>query len=976
MSETLPPKPWLCFRLLGGCEISLPDGAVHLETAKTRALLVYLALNPGPQARHTLMGLLWGELPEANARRNLRRALWNLRRQLAGPQLLPPLLADREMIRFNREVAYWSDVEAFETACASLDSASQPVGSDSNLEGLRAAVDLYQGEFLEGFHVGDALAFEEWAVTERERLRATALRALLHLVAGYAAQNETESALHGVRRLLALEPWLEEAHRWLMRLLARSGRRPEALAQYEACRQVLAEELGVEPAPETRALYDQIRAGALQIATSNLPAATTPFVGRARELAEIAELLANADCRLLSVTGLGGVGKTRLAREVAAQQMAAFAHGVHYVALGTLSTSERLAATLVQSLDIPLIGTADPELALLAYLREKEILLVLDGFEHLLEGTPLLTEILQVAPGTKLLVTSRERLNLRGEWVYPLGGLECAPKEHVGDLTCFDAVQLFLQTARRVHLGFQVREEQKSHLSRICALVAGLPLAIELVAGWVRVLSLDAIEAEITHHLDFVTTDARDRPERQRSIRAVFDHSWRRLSDQEKDGFRKLSVFCGSFCRQEAKQITGASLATLSALVDKSLLQRLPASRYQIHELLRQYALEQLALLPGEPAVTRNLHCQIYAALVIQHQLSSKPVPHHEIVRAIGADLENVLAAWRWAVGQRDLDAIASMCRGLADYFQLTSSFRDGEALFHETLDELGWPEAGELQPAASELWAWELLSVQAMFSLYLGRLSQARTALERCVVVFRHHGVGERVAHSQFFLGEIARFLGELHSAQEFYLQSLATYQRIDDQAAVGFCLNGLGIVASALNEAAQARSHFRESLAAFVEIRHEMGQAIVSINLAELLIGLGDHSVAREILDHGFVLCQALGHRWGMATCLRHLGDIARLEGRVEDAKEAYLESLGFLQEIGQLQTASTCLIKLGQVCTELGQYEEARQRLKKALVIASELRDEAQMMDTAASLASLQAAEGESDKASGSLSAARQC
>lgn len=966
MSETLPSKPWLRFRLFGGCEISLPDGPVHLETAKTRALLVYLVSNPGPQARHTLMGLLWGELPEAKARRNLRRALWNLRRQLAGPHLPSPLITDRETVCFNQEVAYWSDVAALETACSSLDSASQSLASISNLDGLHLAVELYQGEFLAGFYVGDALAFQEWALAERERLRVMVLQALQCLVEGYASQTKVEKALICARRLLALDPWREEAHCWLMRLLARSGQRAEALVQYEACRQVLAEELGVEPAQKTRALYEQIRAGAFHIPVSNLPVSTTPFVGRVRELAELAGLLGDADCRLLTLTGLGGAGKTRLAREVAAKQIAAFAHGVHYVALGALSTPERIAAALVQSLDIPLIDNIDPKLALLAYLREKEMLLVLDGFEHLLEGTPLLTEILQAAPGIKLLVTSRERLNLRGEWIYALAGLECAPEEHVGDLAAFDATQLFLQTARRVHLGFQVGERENVHLARICTVLAGLPLAIELAASWVRVLSPEAIAAEIMQHLDFLAADTRDRPERQRSLRAVFDHSWRRLSDQGREAFGKLSVFRGSFRPQEAKQIAGASLSTLSALVDKSLLQRLPSGRYQIHELLRQYAHEQLGQVPGELVGVRDLHCQVFAALVSQHHLASKPVPHQEIVRAIGADLENILTAWRWAVQRRNLEAIASMCRGLADYFQLTSSFRDGEALFREALEVLGWPEAGDVQPAASDLWAWELLSVQAMFSLYLGQLPQARADLARCVVVFSYYGVGERVAHCQFFLGEIARFLGKLHSAQEFYRQSLVAYQQIDDRAAVGFCLNGLGLVSSALGELAQARSHFQDGLTAFVETSHEMGQAIASINLADLLTRLGDHSAAGEILDRGFVLCQILGHRWGMATCLRHLGDIAKLEGRVNDAKAAYLESLGILQEIGQRQTAASCLIKLGQVCTELGQYIEARQHLKKALVITTELQDGSQMIDVALNLALLLAAEGERERA----------
>jgi DNA-binding SARP family transcriptional activator/predicted ATPase len=965
MSKEIPSQPWLRFHFLGGCEISLPDGPVHLETAKTRALLVYLALNPGPQPRHRLMGLLWAELPEANARRNLRRALWNLRHQLSSPALPPSILSDRETVCFNREVAHWSDVAAFETACSYLAPASpRPTPAFHRDQGRRAA-ELYSGEFLQGFYVGNAAAFEEWALAERERLRAMALRALQHLVAGHAARNETETALHYARRLLALEPWLEEAHAWLMRLLARSGRRAEALAQFEACKRVLAEELGVEPAQETQALYEQIRSGAFAIPASSLPAPTTPFVGRARELAEIAGLLSDPDCRLLTVTGLGGVGKTRLAREVAAQQIAAFVHGVHYVALSALGAAERLAAALAQSLDIPLVGTADPGAALLAYLREKQMLLVLDGFEHLLEGATLPAEILQAAPGVKILVTSRERLNLRGEWVCPLAGLECAPDGPVGDPASFDALRLFLQTARRVHLRFQVREGEDRHLARICNLVSGLPLAIELAAAWVRVLSLEEIAAESAQHLDFLATTTRDRPPRHRSIRAVFDHSWHLLSDKERDVFRKLSVFRGSFRAQEAGRVGGATLPILSALVDKSLLQRAASGRYQVHELLRQYAHDQLAQIPGEPALVRDLHCQVYAASVVHYHHALKRGPQHRIVMSFAADMEDILAAWRWAVQQRNLEAVAGMWRGLADYYQLRSSFREGETLFREALEALGWP-SDQARAGPGTLLSWELLSVQAMFALYLGRFPQARASLERCVALFARHGVAERVAHCQFFLGEIARFQGDHHAAGECYRQSLANYQQLGDRPAVGFCLNGLGLVSSALGELAPARSCFQASLAAFAETGHEMGQAIASINLADLLAKLGDHAAAREILDEGYTLCQKLGHRWGMAVCLRNLGDIARLEARTGDARAVYQQGLEILQGIGQRQASAGCLIKLGEVCTDLGDYTAARQHLHRALSITAELQDQAQMVAAAGALALLLAKEEDGEKA----------
>ena len=1004
VSQELPTEPWLRLRFLGGCEVSLPEGTAHLETAKTRALLIYLSLNPGPQSRHTLMGLLWGDLPEVNARRNLRRALWNLRHQLAAPRLPPLLISDRETVCFNREFPCWSDVETFEAACSEMEAASLSSLSHSRLAALGRAIDLYSGEFLQGFYVNDAPVFEEWVVGEREQLRARALQALERLVESHAARGEVEVALEYARRLLTLEPWREETHRWLMRLLARSGQRTAALAQYETCRRILAQELGVEPGPETAALEEQIRAGALGAPAANLPAATTPFVGRNKELAEIADLLGRADCRLLTVTGLGGVGKTRLALEVARRQAPSFAHGVRHVELGALNSPDRIPAAVAHALNVPLLGTADPQAALLAYLREKRILILLDGFEHLLAGAPLLSQVLRAAPGIKLLVTSRERLNLHGEWVYALEGLACPANEREPDLASWDAVELFLQTARRVHLGFQVREGEQAHLVRICRLVAGLPLAIEMAAAWVRILSLAEIAAEIAHRLDLLVTSLRDLPAHHRSIRAVFERSWQLLSPEQQKAFARLAVFRGSFRPTEAQQVTGASLAILSALVDKSLLQRLPSGRYQLHELLRQYAGEQLERENGMKEQARDQHCQTYAALLAPYKQARDEGTPMPILKLIGQETENIRAAWEWAVAGRNSQALEAMYAGLADYFHLGTAFQEGEALFCRALEDLGWEDGkppyqpatakdkklggggsmaarmrvrdavqttGEPGPLFSReeaegLLPWRLLSSQASFAVYLGRFAPARASLERCLAVFARHDALDEMAHCQFFLGEIARFTGDNTTAATFFDQSLTNYRRAGNRSAIGFCLNGLGVTSLALGDLDRARSYLQESLVAFEAIEHDMGTAVASINLAELLTQMGDYGAAKEILAESFARCQKLGHRWGMATCLLRRGDLAKREDRSEEAKAAYEEALGILQDIGQRQAAAGCLIRLGQVCTDLGEQRAAAHYLEQALALATKLEERAETVEVAAALAILLARLGRRAKA----------
>ena len=590
MSQEPTTDPWLHLRLLGSCEILLPEGPVHLETVKTRALLIYLVLNPGPQSRHKLTGLLWGDLPEARARRNLRHALWDLRRNLSSPTQ-PLLLTDRENVRFNPRLSYWCDVPRFQAACAQLEA--MPLLSMAELGSLRRAIELYRGDFLEGFFVADAPAFQEWALLEREHLRSLAIQAFQRLVRGYAARNQALAALDCAQRLLDLDPWREETHRWIMRLWAVLGQRDAAMEQYESCRRLLARTFGVEPSPETQRLLAQIRLGALSPPVSHLPGPATPFVDRTQELADLCALLGDPSCRLLTVTGLGGVGKSRLALEAAARQASSFLHGVCYVDLHALHEPQELPRALLRSLGLALAQGNDAQALLLAHLRERQTLLFLDGYEQRLAGAPFLAQILEAGPEIKLLVTSQERLHLQGEWVFHLDGLACPPTATGTDPTSFGAVQLFLQVARRACPGFQVGPEDWGHLVRICQLTGGHPLAIEMAAAWVRLLPLAEIEEQIACHLDFLASSLHDLPERHRSVQAIFDRSWDLLTAQEQDTLRQLSRHQGSFRLTEAAELTGVSLAVLSALVDKSLLQRTSAGRYRLPELLRQYIQER-----------------------------------------------------------------------------------------------------------------------------------------------------------------------------------------------------------------------------------------------------------------------------------------------------------------------------------------------------------------------------------------------
>lgn len=646
----------LTFRLLGKPHIDLNDQPLTgFISSKSQALLIYLAVTGRAHSRETLAGLLWGDMPEAQAAKNLRNVLSNLR-SLVGSHLF----ITREEVAFDGQSEHWLDTSEF-TAALSGDLAHKTLAT------LHNAVELYQGDFLEGFYVSEALTFEEWAAGRRSLLQGLIVQALHLLVVKHLEREEHAAGIDYANRLLAIEPWREETHRHLMILLARSGQRSAALAQYDLCRRALLDQLSIEPLPETTALYTRIRAAAAP-PPHNLPPQPTPFVGRTTELAEIARFFNNPHVQLLTLVGPGGIGKTRLALQAAARFIdpnrsieQPFPDGVFIVPLAGLEASElhasqlALIAAIADALRFSFQGPIPQQAQLLSQLHDKKLLLVLDNFEYLVSEADQLADILRFVPGLRLLVTSRVRLNLQEEWLIEVAGLPvplsaAEPSEIV---MTYGAVQLFVQQAQRAHAGFQPDAAELAGVTRICQLVEGGPLGIEIAANWVRVLSCHEIALEIEHNLDFLTTHLHNVPERHRSLRVVFDYSWNLMTPQEQTVFRQLTVFRGGFRREAAAQIAGTSLSMLAELVDKSLLRRAAPGRYEVHDLLRLYAEEKLQADPEEYEQVHHAHCRYYAELLVKHKSKLKGDDLSTALSILEQERENVRAAWNWAVSRR-----------------------------------------------------------------------------------------------------------------------------------------------------------------------------------------------------------------------------------------------------------------------------------------------------------------------------------
>ncbi len=678
MTHTM--KDPLQIRCLGQTKILLNGRSLSgLLLRKAQALLIYLALEPGRHERDTLAALLWSDLPADKARANLRTALSRLR-----PHLAAYLESDHRTVAFDPAPGVWLDVAQFERGAAGTATAAR-----------REALTLYQGDFLAQFPVRDALLFEEWALLRRERLRGLALDALGSLAESAVEAGDYAQAMADWQRLLALDPWREAAHRGLIRLLAATGDRAAALAQFERCRQLLLEELAVEPAPATVALYERVKVGELsaddgrgvalaevtrQTPSHNLPAETTPFVGRKAELAQIGEMLANPDCRLLTLFGPGGMGKTRLALQAARQAQTSFADGVFLARLEGFETADLLIPAIVDALGLSLSDKQLPQAQLLAYLQERQLLLVLDNFEHLMAAADLLVEMLETAVGLKLLVTSREALNLYEEWLLAVEGLPVPPPDEETESDQFDAVALFAQRARRRDLRFSLAG-QETTVADICRQLGGMPLAIELAAAWVRTIPPAEIARQLAANRELPASSWHNVPDRHRSMTAVFDYSWELLRPAERRLTRRLSVFQGGFSAAAASDATGATRRDLSALVDKALLRLTVNGRYEFHPLTRQYAAARLAAQPQEQAETQARQSRFFAAFLQAREPHLHDERQQIVLDEAYQEMGNIRAGWQWALAQGDTAVLTAYLETMASLYLARSQFDEGQTV-------------------------------------------------------------------------------------------------------------------------------------------------------------------------------------------------------------------------------------------------------------------------------------------------------
>jgi len=941
--------------LLGPVAITLKGERVSGQVpAKSQALLCYLAATGRRHSREKLAGLLWGDMPEARAKANLRKSLSTLRQVLGDA-----LIITRQTVAFNHDSDYWLDVEAFESALA------EDNADPETLQALREAVDLYRGEFLEGLSVRQALGFEEWILGERERLRQLVLQALHRLSVAYAVRGEVATAIEYTNRLLALEPWQEEAHRQLMTLLARSGQHSAALAQYETCRRILAEELGVEPLPETQALYHRLKTRR-EASPHNLPAQTAPFVGRQAELAQIAHGLDRPDCRLLTLIGAGGIGKSRLALQAAGQALDVYADGVYFIPLAGISSPEFLVPTIGEAIGYPLSGEADPKRQLLRHLQQKEMLLVLDNFEHMLSspggngsGRDLVLEMANTAPRLRLLVTSRERLNLQTEWLLTVHGLPYPPAGAGYGEGTFGAVELFVQGAHRVRPEFNLSAEWPE-VGCICRLLEGMPLGIELAATWVSMMSCAEIARELARGLDLLATTLHDVPARHRNMEAVFDHSWQLLSEPERGVFKKLAVFRGGFDRQATQEVAGASLSTLAALVNKSLLRVVSPGRYDMLEPLRQYAAGKMAETPTEDVQVQNRYCDYYASFLKQGENDIfGGARDRQVVVLITADIDNIRSSWGRAAGQGNLEVVQKALKCLWAFYDIRGWFQEGEEALQKAVDGIigTYGKLDELAEEKRQVLG-QVLAHQGWCCWRLGQHRKSIQVLRQSLACF-HHKAPETCIDVGFTLLQLGMnewIMGNYDEAKSLLQESLAIGQEIGDWFITEVSIIFLSYIARSLGKYSEAIQLCHKGIALCQQVNDRRGERFFLHSLAWVANAMGDPAETRRWLQRACVFHEETYDKGLLAESLSQMGTAAYLEGAYAEARKRYLESIEINKETGERWRMALALIGLGYATCALSEYEASGWHLRQALEMAMEIESLWIAMDSLVGLARL--------------------
>ena len=933
----------LRIKVFGNVQVQLGEQTIEFSRQKALAVLVFLAVTGKSQSRESLATMLWPEGTQSRALANLRQAIWEIRNTLEDDWLE----VNRESLQLIKRDHLWVDFVKFHDLIEEGKSHIHPEGvvCETCLANYIQAEELFSGNFLEGFSLKDSPEFDNWQYFQTIELNREIGGVYNQLVEWCSQKKEYDRAIGYAQRWLKLDVLNENVHRTLMRLYFAKGQRNKAIQQYQTCVDLLESQLNVTPEAITTELFKLIQSGSLKIVTepppgaqrakvSKLPKHVTPFIGRKDEIAEISELLTDPDIRLLTILAPGGMGKSRLAVEIARIYEPQFEDGTLFIPFAQLESSEMFLSYFANA--VGYIRTEGKPLnqQLADFFYEKSMLLVLDNFEHLVNIAEWINDLLVNSPDLKILTTSRIPLNIKVETRFHLHGLNSPEEGTKENLNAFSAVKLFLRTAHRVKPHFIPTQDDLLVIGEICRLVGGMPLAIEMASSWLELLSLPEIVKEIHSGLELFETEIRDIPERQQSLYAVFDYSWKMLDEKERELFSQLSIFRGGFTRDAAENVVGISLRKLVGFVNRSLLKRTPSERFEIHELLRQYGFERLQ---ENPLCCQNLKIQ-YAEYFCKKMAAwhedLKTGKQRRAMTEINADFENIRHAWELAIFFKRFDLINSAFEGLILYLIQRVRYDEAVALFELAVENIT-DETREGVRILSWLTGHLVLLYLTQGELDLGkRKFQQNLALMRSIQQIQSREEKRAQAFHLYIKGIHNDYLGDTNSFRTLCHQSIKLFEEAGDDWWCEVIYREIGSTAwvtdSDLNK---AYAYLQESFKIAQKINDQFGLAVTLERLGWFsAYAKGELEQAESYLRESSRIYLELDD---VNSYIRHLNcfeQITNINGQFQEVLEFRHRRLQLLEKLGDPAGISELYMLLGEAYHHIGDYDTAEIKGRK--------------------------------------------
>jgi predicted ATPase/DNA-binding NarL/FixJ family response regulator len=683
--------------------------------------------------------------------------------------------------------------------------------------------------------------------------------------------------------------------------------------------------------------------------STNLPIQPTPFIGREAEVDAACALLQRVGVRLVTLTGPGGAGKTRLGVQVGAKLLSDYQDGVFFVALAPISDPDLVPATIAQTLGVTQSGSKPVLQSLKSYLQDKHILLVLDNFEQVLDAASIVADILASAPGLKMLVTSRSRLRLRGEHELPVPPLSLPDPRQlppIESLAGYESVRLFVERASALRPDFTVNSDNASAIAEICSRLDGLPLAIELAAARIKILSPQAMLSRLDSRLKLLTSGGKDLPERQQTLRNAIEWSYDLLSEDEKALFRWLSVFAGGRTLEAIETICEFSsldprfssstnnnlkskaenlksldiLDGVESLVDKNLLRQVAGpggeTRFVMLETIQEYAHERLEQ-SGESDVLHAQHAGYFLTLAEKAEQELRGPRQGEWLERLDAEHDNMRAALKWSIEHEEVEIALALGGALMHFWRMHGQAGEGR----------GWVEAalaksrGTATPARAKA-----LRTAGVLASAQGDYLHAKSALEESLDLFRQLGDKASLAVALKSLGNEERHQADYEAAYTHLEEGLALARELGDRLDIAVFLGDIGIVAQTLDDQESARAFYEESLAVRRELRDKRGIAMMLVNLGELMRAQGNYDAAHTMYEEALDITRDLGDKWGSGMVLHNLGHVADHRRQYDEAYELFAESLRLFYELRNKRDIAYCLSALAGVFGSRRQPERA--------------------------------------------------